>query len=112
MHQRHQRQQRRRPAENLAKQRSEFAQHWRIEDGELVNGGAGPYAATEEEFGNIELLLEYKTVAGAVGGAAVAVVLAVLFVRFALQPYARLSMSLAAAASFGLLAPQRAADQP
>ena len=54
--------------ENLAKQRAEFAQHWRVEDGELVNGGAGPYATTEEEFGNIELLLEYKTVAGADSG--------------------------------------------
>ena len=55
-------------AENLAKQRAEFAQHWRVEDGELVNGGAGPYATTEEEFGDIELLLEYKTVAGADSG--------------------------------------------
>jgi hypothetical protein len=55
-------------AENLAKQRAEFAQHWRVEDGELVNGGAGPYATTEEAFGNIELLLEYKTVAGADSG--------------------------------------------
>jgi len=44
-----------------------------------------------------------KTVVGAVAGAIVAMILAVLFVRFALQPYARLTMSLAIAAAFGLI---------
>jgi phosphatidate cytidylyltransferase len=44
-----------------------------------------------------------KTVVGAVAGAIVAMILAVLFVRFALQPYARLTMSLAFAAAFGLM---------
>jgi acetyl esterase/lipase len=53
---------------NLAQQRAEFPQHWRIENGELVNDGHGPYATTEEEFGDIELLLEYKTVANADSG--------------------------------------------
>lgn len=43
-----------------------------------------------------------KTVVGAWAGAIVAMILAVLFVRFALQPYARLTMSLAFAAAFGL----------
>lgn len=55
-------------AENLAKQRAEFAEHWRVEDGALVNDGHGPYATTEKEFGDIELRLEYKTVAGADSG--------------------------------------------
>lgn len=55
-------------AENLAKQRTEFASHWHIENGELVNVGTGPYATTEEEFGDIEFLIEYKTVAGADSG--------------------------------------------
>ncbi len=55
-------------AANLAQQRSEFADYWTVEDGELVNDGRGPYATTEEEFGDIELLLEYKTVAGADSG--------------------------------------------
>jgi hypothetical protein len=54
--------------ENLKKQREEFAQHWRVENGELVNAGTGPYATTDEEFGDIELLIEYKTVAGADSG--------------------------------------------
>lgn len=55
-------------AENLAKQREEFASHWHIENAELVNVGTGPYATTEEEFGDIEFLIEYKTVAGADSG--------------------------------------------
>ncbi|MCB9951517.1 MAG: DUF1080 domain-containing protein [Planctomycetaceae bacterium] len=54
--------------ENLKQQRVEFPDHWRIENGELVNDGHGPYATTEEEFGNIELWIEYKTVAGADSG--------------------------------------------
>jgi len=55
-------------AENLKAQRADFANHWTIENGELVNSGTGPYAATEENFGDYELLLEYKTVAGADSG--------------------------------------------
>ena len=52
----------------LAKMREEFAQHWRVENGELVNAGTGPYASTTEEFGDVELLIEYKTVAHADSG--------------------------------------------
>lgn len=54
--------------ENLAQQRAEFPQYWTVENGELVNDGRGPYATTEEEFGDIELLVDYKTVAGADSG--------------------------------------------
>ncbi|WP_437192813.1 3-keto-disaccharide hydrolase [Planctomicrobium sp. SH527] len=54
--------------ENLRKQREEFSSHWRVENGELVNDGTGPYATTDKDFGNIELLLEYKTVAKADSG--------------------------------------------
>lgn len=53
---------------NLKKQREEFPGHWRIEEGELVNDGTGPYATTEEEFGDIEFLIDYKTVAKADSG--------------------------------------------
>lgn len=53
---------------NLAQQRAEFPKHWRVEDGALVNDGHGPYATTDEEFGDIELLVDYKTVAGADSG--------------------------------------------
>ena len=53
---------------NLAQQRAEFADNWTVENGELVNDGHGPYATTDEEFGDIELLLEYKTVPKADSG--------------------------------------------
>ncbi len=52
----------------LKKQRADFPNHWKVENGELVNDGHGPYATTDEEFGDIELLLEYKTVPGADSG--------------------------------------------
>lgn len=55
-------------AANLAAQREEFAKHWRVENGELVNVGTGPYATTDADFGDIELRLEYKTVAKADSG--------------------------------------------
>ncbi len=44
-----------------------------------------------------------KTVAGAWGGAAAAVIVAVAYVAFALRPYAHLTMTLPAAAAFGLV---------
>ncbi len=52
----------------LKRMRDEFPEHWRVENGELVNDGTGPYATTEEEFGDIEFLIEYKTVAKADSG--------------------------------------------
>jgi len=55
-------------AADLAKQRAEFSQHWRVEHGELVNAGTGPYATTDEAFGDLELRIEYKTVAKADSG--------------------------------------------
>lgn len=53
---------------SLKKQREEFANHWRVENSELVNVGTGPYATTEEQFGDIEFRIEYKTVAKADSG--------------------------------------------
>ena len=55
-------------AADLTKQRADFPLHWRVENGELVNAGTGPYATTDEEFGDIELRIEYKTVAKADSG--------------------------------------------
>lgn len=55
-------------AANLKQQRADFPKHWRIEDGQLVNDGTGPYATTEAEFGDIELLVEYRTVPKADSG--------------------------------------------
>ena len=53
---------------NLKQQRADFPKHWRIENGELVNDGHGPYATSDEEFGDIEFLIEYKTVPKADSG--------------------------------------------
>ncbi|WP_372718417.1 family 16 glycoside hydrolase [Novipirellula sp.] len=53
---------------NLREQRAAFPENWSVENGELVNDGHGPYATTEQEFGNIDLLIEYKTVPGADSG--------------------------------------------
>ena len=55
-------------AADLAKQRADFPLHWRVENGELVNAGTGPYATTDAAFGDIELHIEYKTVAKADSG--------------------------------------------
>ena len=55
-------------AANLKQQREDFAKHWSVENGELVNVGTGPYATTDEEFGDIEFHLEFKTVPKADSG--------------------------------------------
>jgi len=52
----------------LGKWRKEMLAHWRVENGEIVNDGQGPYLTTEKEFGDFELLLEYKTVPKADSG--------------------------------------------
>src|SRR2546421_7075798 len=55
-------------AKKTAEWNEDFKKHWRVENGELVNDGEGPYATTDKEYGNIELLIEYKTVAKADSG--------------------------------------------
>jgi hypothetical protein len=42
--------------------------HWTVENGELVNDGNGAYLTTDKEYGDIELLIEYKTVPKADSG--------------------------------------------
>src|SRR5213083_1933699 len=46
----------------------DMRQHWRVENGELVNDGNGKYATTEKDYGDFELLVEYKTVPKADSG--------------------------------------------
>lgn len=36
--------------------------HWSVENGELVNDGHGVYLTTNQEYGDIELFIDYKTV--------------------------------------------------
>ncbi len=43
-------------------------QHWSVDGDALVNDGHGAYMTTDKEFGDIELLIEYQTVANADSG--------------------------------------------
>ena len=40
----------------------DIRQHWRVENGELVNDGKGLYLTTDKYYGDFELLIDYKTV--------------------------------------------------
>ena len=42
--------------------------HWSVDNGELVNDGHGAYLATDKSYGDVEFLIEYKTVAKADSG--------------------------------------------
>ena len=42
--------------------------HWRVENGVLINDGHGLFLSTEKNYGDFELMLEYKTVPGADSG--------------------------------------------
>src|SRR5262245_3301306 len=55
-------------AKRIAEWTADARKHWMAENGELVNDGKGAYLATDKEFGNIELLIEYKTVPKADSG--------------------------------------------
>ena len=52
----------------LAAWSADADQHWRVENGELVNDGHGAFLTTDRDFGDIELLIEYKTVPKADSG--------------------------------------------
>ena len=41
---------------------ADMRKHWRADGDELVNDGGGKYATTITEYGDIELLVDYKTV--------------------------------------------------
>ncbi len=52
----------------IAKWTASMKPHWHAENGELVNDGQGAYATTEKDYGDFELLIEYKTVPRADSG--------------------------------------------
>ncbi len=52
----------------IAKWTEDAKRHWTVQNGELVNDGHGAYLTTDQEFGDIELLIEYKTVPKADSG--------------------------------------------
>jgi hypothetical protein len=55
-------------AEFINKQEQDFKKNWTVENGELVNNGDGPYATDYKDYGDVEFLIEYKTVAKADSG--------------------------------------------
>ncbi|QEG42379.1 3-keto-disaccharide hydrolase [Roseimaritima ulvae] len=54
--------------EQKAKWNQEVAEHWSIDGDVIVNDGHGAYLTTNEDYGDIELRLKYKTVARADSG--------------------------------------------
>ena len=60
------------PPEKLAEKKAagleDIRQHWRAENGELVNDGKGLYLTTDKFYGDFELLASYKMVPGADSG--------------------------------------------
>ncbi|MCC7376267.1 MAG: DUF1080 domain-containing protein [Verrucomicrobiales bacterium] len=59
-------------AEEFARKKAasieDIKKHWKAAGDELVNDGDGLYLTTEKDFGDFELSLEYRTVAGADSG--------------------------------------------
>ncbi len=55
-------------AQKRAADAVEFTKHWSVDNGELVNDGNGPFATTDRDYGDIDLRLEYRTVAKADSG--------------------------------------------
>lgn len=59
-------------ADEFAKKKAasieDIKKHWSISGDELVNDGHGLYLTTEKEYGDFELLIDYKTVADADSG--------------------------------------------
>ena len=49
-------------AEERAKGLADIQKHWSVANGELINDGEGLYLTTEQEYGDFELFVEYKTV--------------------------------------------------
>ena len=54
--------------EHIEKWTKDAWEHWSVDKGELVNDGHGAYLTTDKDYGDIELLIEYKTVAKADSG--------------------------------------------
>jgi hypothetical protein len=55
-------------AKKVAAWTEDAKKHWSVENGELVNDGKGAYLTTDQDYGDIELLVEYKTVPKADSG--------------------------------------------
>ena len=47
-------------AKELADGATDLKKHWRVEDGVIVNDGQGAYLTTDNGYGDIELLVDFK----------------------------------------------------
>ncbi|QDV28122.1 3-keto-disaccharide hydrolase [Aureliella helgolandensis] len=56
------------PAEKRSEWNQDMSEHWTVKEGALVNDGHGVYLTTDKQYGDIELLIDYKTVALADSG--------------------------------------------
>ncbi len=54
--------------DQIEKWTADAKKHWTVDNNELVNDGNGAYLTTDKDFGDIELLIDYKTVAKADSG--------------------------------------------
>ena len=52
----------------IAEWTEDAKKHWSVDKGDLVNDGFGAYLVTDAEYGDYELLIDYKTVAKADSG--------------------------------------------
>jgi len=55
-------------AAKRAKDMEDVRQHWKAADGAIVNDGHGAYLTTDKDYGDIEFMVDYKTVAQADSG--------------------------------------------
>lgn len=44
----------------LAADAADAAQHWKVEDGEIVNDGHGVFMSTDKDYGDVEFFVDYK----------------------------------------------------
>lgn len=59
------------PEDRKAKRKADMESvrtHWSAENGEIVNDGKGVYLTTNRQFGDVEFMIDYKTVAKADSG--------------------------------------------
>src|SRR5262245_13765785 len=52
----------------LAEDSKNAEQHWKVDKGDLVSDGHGVHLATDKKYGDIELLIDYKTIPKADSG--------------------------------------------
>lgn len=55
-------------AAKRAKDMEDVRKHWKAADGAIVNDGHGAYLTTDKDYGDIEFMIDYKTVAQADSG--------------------------------------------